>query len=53
MFLGALAGALLLLHTDLTLTLGLALLLLAATSAASVATYRLSASDTDWTRPSA
>ncbi|MFE7835003.1 DUF1275 family protein [Streptomyces sp. NPDC057474] len=48
MFLGALAGALLLLHTDLTLTLGLALLLLAATS---VAVYRLSAANAAWTRP--
>ncbi|MER5183104.1 YoaK family protein [Streptomyces sp. NPDC002896] len=50
MFLGALAGAALLLHTELALTLGLALVLLAVTS---VATYRLSASDAVWIRPTA
>jgi uncharacterized membrane protein YoaK (UPF0700 family) len=48
MFLGALTGALLLLHTSLALTLGLALLLLVATS---VAAFRLSASGGDWTKP--
>ncbi|MFF4349748.1 YoaK family protein [Streptomyces sp. NPDC001530] len=48
MFLGALVGAVLLLHTELALTLGLALLLLAVTS---VAAHRLSASDDAWTRP--
>ncbi|KND46248.1 MULTISPECIES: YoaK family protein [Streptomyces] len=50
MFLGALAGALLLRHTGLTPTLGLALLLLAAIS---VAAYRLSAADEAWTGPPA
>ncbi|MEW2396196.1 YoaK family protein [Streptomyces sp. NPDC046862] len=48
MFLGALVGALLLLHTDLTLALGLALLVLAATS---VAAWRLSAPDATWAGP--
>ncbi|MDG5803903.1 YoaK family protein [Streptomyces ossamyceticus] len=48
MFLGALAGALLLRHTGLTSTLGLILLLLATTC---VAALRLSSSDAAWTRP--
>lgn len=50
MFLGALAGAALLLYTDLARTLGLALLLLGATT---LATHRLAAtaSDAAWTRP--
>ncbi|MEU1183832.1 YoaK family protein [Streptomyces sp. NPDC005820] len=48
MFLGALAGAALLLHTGLALTLGLALGLLAVTS---MATHRLSASGAAWIRP--
>ena len=47
MFLGALVGAVLL-RTDLTLTLGLALLMLAATSAAA---WRLSAPDATWAGP--
>lgn len=47
MFLGALAGALLLRHTGLAPTLGL-ILLLASTS---VAVLRLSSSDAAWTRP--
>ncbi|MFI9612125.1 YoaK family protein [Streptomyces sp. NPDC052023] len=48
MFLGALAGAALLLHDHLVLALGLMLVLLAATSAT---TYRLSTADAGWTRP--
>jgi uncharacterized membrane protein YoaK (UPF0700 family) len=48
MFLGALAGALLLRHTGLAPTLGLILLLLASTC---VAVLRLSSSDAAWTRP--
>ncbi|MFB6604872.1 YoaK family protein [Streptomyces noursei] len=48
MFLGALAGAQLVLHGHLVLTLGLALLLLALTS---LMTHRLSAADAAWTRP--
>ncbi|MER7569093.1 YoaK family protein [Streptomyces sp. NPDC097941] len=48
MFFGALVGALLVLHGQLSLTLGLALLLL---MAASVTTYRLSAADAAWIRP--
>ena len=48
MFLGALAGAALLLHAELALTLGLALVLLAVTS---VAAHRLSATDAAWIRP--
>ncbi|MBA2950524.1 YoaK family protein [Streptomyces himalayensis] len=48
MFLGALAGAALLLHAELALTLGLALVLIAVTS---VTTHRLSASDAAWIRP--
>ncbi|HEY9329726.1 MAG TPA: YoaK family protein [Streptomyces sp.] len=48
MFLGALSGGLLLLHTELSLVLGLVLVLLAVTS---VAAHRLSASDAAWTRP--
>jgi uncharacterized membrane protein YoaK (UPF0700 family) len=48
MFLGALAGAALLLHAEPALTLGLALVLLAVTS---VAAHRLSASDAAWIRP--
>ncbi|PJN37882.1 hypothetical protein CG747_25620 [Streptomyces sp. CB02959] len=48
MFLGALAGARLVLHGHLVLTLGLALLLLALTS---LMTHRLSAADPAWTRP--
>ncbi|MGW2523758.1 YoaK family protein [Streptomyces sp. NPDC001617] len=48
MFLGALVGAELLLHGHLVLTLGLALLLLAATSAI---THRLSTADAAWARP--
>ncbi|WP_331769227.1 DUF1275 domain-containing protein (plasmid) [Embleya sp. NBC_00888] len=48
MFLGALVGAVLLLHTQLALPLGLALALLAVTS---VATHRLSAAGAAWTRP--
>ncbi|MFD7997947.1 YoaK family protein [Streptomyces mirabilis] len=48
MFLGALAGTALLLHAELALTLGLALVLLSVTS---VVTHRLSASDAAWTRP--
>ncbi|MET9843797.1 DUF1275 family protein [Streptomyces ossamyceticus] len=47
MFLGALAGALLLRHTGLAPTLGL-ILLLASTC---VAVLRLSSSDAAWTRP--
>jgi uncharacterized membrane protein YoaK (UPF0700 family) len=47
MFLGALVGAELLLHGHLVLTLGLALLLLAATS---VTTHRLSTADAVWAR---
>ncbi|MFJ7903120.1 YoaK family protein [Streptomyces sp. NPDC096198] len=50
MFAGALGGAQLLLHTRLVLTLGLALLLLAVTSAA---THRLSSDDPDWVRAQA
>ncbi|GAB2908414.1 DUF1275 family protein [Streptomyces heilongjiangensis] len=48
MFLGALAGALLLRHAGLTATLGLILLLLAPTCAAA---WRLAGSDAAWTRP--
>jgi uncharacterized membrane protein YoaK (UPF0700 family) len=48
MFLGAFAGAQLVLHGHLVLTLSLALLLLAVTS---VTTHRLSAADPAWTRP--
>ncbi|MFI9610477.1 YoaK family protein [Streptomyces sp. NPDC052023] len=48
MLLGALAGAALVLHGHLVLTLGLALLLLALTS---VATHLLSRTDAAWTRP--
>ncbi|SPE99574.1 YoaK family protein [Streptomyces sp. MA5143a] len=48
MFLGALAGALLLRHTGLAPTLGLILLLLAPTC---VAALRLASSDAAWTRP--
>ncbi|MFF5156573.1 YoaK family protein [Streptomyces sp. NPDC000348] len=48
MFLGALAGALLLGHTELLLVLGLALLLLVVTS---VVTHRLSASAPAWAGP--
>ncbi|TLS42679.1 DUF1275 domain-containing protein [Streptomyces montanus] len=48
MFLGALVGAALLLHTQLALTLGLALLLLVVTSTAA---HLLSASDAAWVRP--
>jgi uncharacterized membrane protein YoaK (UPF0700 family) len=48
MFLGALAGAALLLHAELALTLGLALVLLSVTS---LVTQRLSASDAAWIRP--
>ncbi|MFJ8543624.1 YoaK family protein [Streptomyces sp. NPDC093586] len=48
MFTGALAGALLLRHAELPYVLGLALLLLAVTSAV---THRLSASAPAWTRP--
>jgi hypothetical protein len=48
MFLGALAGAQLLLHGHLALTLGLTLVLLAVTS---VITHRLSAADAAWIRP--
>ncbi|POX57250.1 DUF1275 domain-containing protein [Streptomyces sp. Ru71] len=47
MFLGALVGALLVLHGHLVLTLGLALLLLAATS---VTVHRLAATEPDWVR---
>ncbi|CAM5251199.1 YoaK family protein [Streptomyces aurantiogriseus] len=47
MFLGALVGAVLLLHGHLVLTLGLALLLLAVTA---VTTHRLSAADAPWAR---
>ena len=50
MFLGALVGAVLLLHAHLVLVLGLALLLLTLTS---VVTHRLSAGDPAWTRPGA
>lgn len=50
MFLGALAGALLLGHAELLHILVLVLLLLIVTS---VAAYRLSASDPAWTRPAA
>ncbi|MFI6057721.1 YoaK family protein [Streptomyces sp. NPDC051286] len=48
MFLGALAGAMLLRHAGLAPILGLALVLLTATS---VAGHRLSASNAAWTRP--
>ncbi|MFG2356312.1 YoaK family protein [Streptomyces sp. NPDC048521] len=48
MFTGALAGALLILHGHVVLTLGLALLCLALTS---VTTHRLSAGAADWARP--
>ncbi|MDX3242588.1 YoaK family protein [Streptomyces sp. ME18-1-4] len=48
MFLGAFAGAELLLHGHLLLTLGLALLLLAVTS---VTTHLLSTDDAAWARP--
>lgn len=48
MFLGALAGAQLVLHGHLVLTLSLVLLLLALTS---LITHRLSAADPAWTRP--
>jgi uncharacterized membrane protein YoaK (UPF0700 family) len=48
MFLGALAGAALLMHAELALTLGLALVLLVVTS---IATHRLSAPDAAWTKP--
>ncbi|MFE4868121.1 YoaK family protein [Streptomyces sp. NPDC056682] len=48
MFLGALTGAQLLRHGHLVLTLGLALLLLAATS---VITHRLATTDAAWARP--
>ncbi|UOB15298.1 DUF1275 domain-containing protein [Streptomyces sp. HP-A2021] len=48
MFLGALAGAVLLLHTELALALGLALVLLVVTSAA---VHRLSGSDDPWIKP--
>jgi uncharacterized membrane protein YoaK (UPF0700 family) len=47
MFLGALVGAVLLLHGHLVLTLGLALLLLVVTA---VSTHRLSAPDAPWAR---
>lgn len=47
MFLGALVGAVLLLRADLRFTLGLALLMLAVTSAAA---WRLSAPDATWAR---
>jgi hypothetical protein len=46
MFLGAFAGAQLVLHGHLVLTLSLVLLLLAVTS---VTTHRLSAADPAWT----
>ncbi|GAB1339503.1 hypothetical protein ACE1SV_60930 [Streptomyces sp. E-15] len=49
MLLGALAGAALVLHGHLVLTLVLCLLLLAVVS---VVTHRLSATDAPWTRPS-
>ncbi|MFE2581052.1 YoaK family protein [Streptomyces sp. NPDC059378] len=48
MLLGAFVGAALLLHGHLVLTLGLALLLLALTTAV---THRLSGTDAAWTRP--
>ncbi|MGV9420034.1 YoaK family protein [Streptomyces sp. NPDC003674] len=48
MFLGALAGGLLVLHGHLVLTLALTLVLLAATS---VITHRLSSAAATWTRP--
>jgi uncharacterized membrane protein YoaK (UPF0700 family) len=48
MFLGALAGAVLLPHAELAPVLGLALVLLAVTA---VATHRLSAPDAAWVRP--
>ncbi|WP_338702559.1 YoaK family protein [Streptomyces sp. Q6] len=48
MFVGALAGALALLHADLVLALGLALALLVVTS---VAVHRLSGSDAPWIKP--
>ncbi|MFF3576059.1 YoaK family protein [Streptomyces mirabilis] len=48
MFLGALAGAVLLLHAELAVTLGLALVLLSVTS---LVTQRLSTSDAAWVRP--
>lgn len=48
MFLGALAGAQLVLHGHLALTLGLALALLAVTS---VIAHRLSSADASWVRP--
>ncbi|GAA3110837.1 YoaK family protein [Streptomyces echinatus] len=48
MFLGALVGAVLILHGHLTLTLALALSLLAATSAT---VHRLSATNPGWVRP--
>ncbi|MFH8561273.1 YoaK family protein [Streptomyces sp. NPDC017988] len=48
MFLGALIGALLLAHADLTATLGLALTLLVLAAAL---TWRLSARDAEWIRP--
>ncbi|WP_327371177.1 YoaK family protein [Streptomyces sp. NBC_01217] len=46
-FLGALVGAVLLQHNELTLTLGLVFVLLAVTS---LAAYRLSASNAAWTK---
>ncbi|NEA57431.1 DUF1275 domain-containing protein [Streptomyces sp. SID13666] len=49
-FLGALVGAVLLLHNKLALTLGLVLVLLAVTS---LTAYRLSASNAAWTKPQA
>ncbi|MEV0035547.1 YoaK family protein [Streptomyces sp. NPDC050804] len=48
MFLGALASAELVLHAELTLALGLGLVLLVVTS---VTTHRLSASNAAWTKP--
>ncbi|MEU1936271.1 hypothetical protein ACH49O_23690 [Streptomyces coeruleorubidus] len=48
MFLGALAGAGIILHGRLSCALGLTLLLLAVTA---VTTHRLSATDAPWVRP--
>lgn len=48
MFLGALAGAVLLAHAEVAAVLGPALVLLMAVS---VVTHRLSATDADWVRP--
>ncbi|CAG6397203.1 DUF1275 domain-containing protein [Streptomyces cocklensis] len=48
MFLGALAGAVLLLHSELAVPLGLSLLLLVVTS---LTAHRLSASNAVWTKP--